>query len=218
VNRTPFLLATRSAGKLRELRQLFDRAGIYVIDLAQAGITEATDEDAIESWDTFEENALAKAQYFQRRSGLPTFADDSGLAVDALRGRPGVLSKRFSGRTDLTGAALDAANNAALHADLRRNASIPSPAAFVCAAAYADEMDAVVRTGRTTGMIISEPRGTHGFGYDPHFLSDELGITFGEAPTEAKSTVSHRARAFAALLDALRQMPRDPLHQPGRLG
>ena len=218
MNPEPCVLASRYTGKLRELRALFDQAGISVIDLTQAGITEATDEDAIESWDTFEENALGKAQYFYRRSGLATFADDSGLAVAALDGRPGVHSKRFSGRTDLSGTALDAANNAALLTELRRKDTLPSPAEFVCAAAFADEVNTVVRTGRTGGMIVPAGRGAHGFGYDPHFLSQELGVTFADATTEAKSRVSHRARAFAALLEALRRIPRDPLHQQGRRG
>ncbi len=170
-----------------------------------------SDEDSIESWDTFEENALGKAQYFYRRSGLPTFADDSGLSVVALGGRPGVRSKRFSGRTDLSGKSLDAANNAALLAQLRRIGALPAPASFVCAAAFANGDRAVVRTAATSGMIVQQPRGTSGFGYDPHFVSDELGQTFGEASAEDKLRVGHRGRAFRALLALLSQETEEAL-------
>src|SRR5690242_17994332 len=97
------LLATRSAGKLRELRPLFAAGGIGVVDLNDAGIAESGAEDGLEIYSTFEENALAKARYFAALSGRPTLADDSGLAVEALGGRPGVMSKRWSGRVDLSG-------------------------------------------------------------------------------------------------------------------
>jgi len=198
-----FLVATRNPGKLAELRDIFASQGIQVMDLTDAGMPEATDEDSIESWDTFEENALAKAQYFYRRSGLPTFADDSGLAVAALGGRPGVGSKRFSGRTDLTGKSLDAANNATLLSQLRRMNALPAAASFVCAAAFADGERAIVRTGSTSGAIVPQPRGNSGFGYDPHFVSDELGQTFGEASAQDKLRIGHRGRAFRALLAIL---------------
>jgi XTP/dITP diphosphohydrolase len=197
------LIATRNPGKLRELRGIFASTPFQITDLTDAGVTEADDEDSIESWETFEENALAKAQYFYRRTGIPTFADDSGLAVDALGGRPGVRSKRFSGRTDLTGRSLDAANNAALLAQLRRMHALPATASFVCAAACVDREHAVVRTGTTAGVIVPQPRGFSGFGYDPHFVSQELQQTFGEASDEDKERIGHRGRAFRALLGAL---------------
>lgn len=198
-----YLVATRNPGKLRELRDIFALYRIPVTDLTEAGVPETPDEDSIESWDTFEENALAKAQYFHRRTGLPTFADDSGLAVQVLRGAPGVRSKRLSGRTDLTGRSLDAANNAALLSQLRRLDALPAEAAFMCAAAFADTAHAVVRMGTTTGTVIQQPRGVGGFGYDAHFLSDELGQTFGEASEADKLRIGHRGRAFRELLEAL---------------
>ena len=200
----PYLVATRNPGKLRELRDLFGTYRLPVTDLIESGVPETTDEEAIESWDTFEENALAKAQYFHRRTGMPTFADDSGLVVDLLKGAPGVLSRRFSGRTDLTGKSLDAANNAALLGAIRRAGTFPAASAFVCAAAYADSEHAVVRVGRTAGTVVQQPRGTGGFGYDGHFMSQDLGETFGEASEEAKLRISHRGRAFRELLLALR--------------
>lgn len=198
-----YLVATRNDGKLRELREIFARHHVQITDLTEAGVLETPDEESIESWETFEENALAKAQYFHRRTGLPTFADDSGITVDVLGGQPGVRSKRLSGRTDLTGRSLDAANNAALLSRLRRMGALPAAASFVCAAAFADADRAVVRTGATLGTIVPQPRGFSGFGYDPHFVSHELQQTFGEASEEAKIRVGHRGRAFRALIEAL---------------
>src|SRR5690606_13237279 len=136
------LLATRSAGKLRELRPLFSGAGYRVVDLAEAGIEPGAEEEALERYDTFERNALAKAHYFLARVGIATIADDSGLEVAALDGAPGVHSKRWSGRTDLDGQALDDANNEKLLASLRGTAD--RRARYVCAAAFADWTYAVV--------------------------------------------------------------------------
>src|SRR4029078_5587623 len=100
------LLATRSAGKIKELRPLLVAAGFEVIDLAAAGVGESPAEEGLEIFEFFAGNALAKAHYFHRATGRPTFADDSGLAVDALGGGPGVRSKRWRGRDDLSGQAL----------------------------------------------------------------------------------------------------------------
>ena len=198
----PYLLATRSAGKLRELEPLFLGAGIEVITLARAGIPELPDEDGIESYPTFEENALAKARYFRDLSGLPAIADDSGLEVHALRGDPGVRSKRWSGRDDLTGIALDEANNAQL---LRALTGVPDRGArYVCAAAIATPAGELACRGEVKGEILEEPRGRGGFGYDPLFFAVELGKTFGEASLAEKERVSHRGRAFHALVRAMR--------------
>ncbi|HEX4683701.1 MAG TPA: non-canonical purine NTP pyrophosphatase, partial [Gemmatimonadaceae bacterium] len=131
-----FVLATRSAAKLRELKPLLAGRGIDVIDLAEAGIEETPEEDTLEAFDTFEANALAKARFFNHRTGMPTMADDSGITVVALGGRPGVLSKRWSGRSDLVGQALDDENNRLL---LERIADATDwRASFVCAAAFVD--------------------------------------------------------------------------------
>ena len=196
------LLATRSAGKLRELQPLFAAAGLDAIDLGAAGIAEDPAEESIEAFDSFEQNALAKARYFGRRSGLATVADDSGLEVVALAGQPGVRSKRFSGRDDLRGQALDDANNARLLAELRDEPD--RRARYVCAAAFVSPGGlAIVHRGDTVGRILSVPRGSEGFGYDPYFESDELGRTFGELSVLEKESISHRGRAFRALLGAL---------------
>ncbi len=196
------LLGTRSAGKLHEMRVLLEGAGLAVVDIGSVGIPETAHEAQVESFDTFEENALAKARFFADRSGLPTIADDSGLEVFALGGRPGVRSKRYSGRSDLHGAALDAANNALLQEELATYSD--RRARFVCAVALVrPNGDELVRRGETAGRITTVPRGTGGFGYDPFFESAELGRTFAEASTEEKERISHRGRALRMLLDAL---------------
>jgi XTP/dITP diphosphohydrolase len=201
---SPWLIATRSAGKLRELRPIFADAGVRVIDLVEAGVAESPDEDAIEIHATFEANALAKARwFFARCGGLDVVADDSGLAVDALGGAPGVRSKRWSGRTDLRGEALDEANNAQLVARLRGVAD--RSARFVCAAAWCGARGELVTVGEHVGRIVDSPSGTHGFGYDPYFFSAELGMTLADATTEQKRRVSHRGRAFDALVARLRE-------------
>jgi XTP/dITP diphosphohydrolase len=198
------LLATRSAGKLRELEPLFAEAGFEAITLKQAGIEESPDEDAVEAYDTFEENALAKARYFlPLASGLPVIADDSGLEVHALGGAPGVRSKRWSGRKDLTGQELDDANNAKLLKELADKADWS--ARYVCAAVFTDGPHEFVCRGETSGVIVETPVGIGGFGYDPYFLSDDLGVTFGEADRVSKERVSHRGRAFAALVRAIHE-------------
>jgi XTP/dITP diphosphohydrolase len=195
----PLLLSTRSAGKLAELRPLLREAGWQVIDLGEAGIAESPEEDGLEVFETFEENALAKARYFHRRSGLTAIADDSGLEVDALGGAPGVRSKRWSGRTDLSGAALDAANNARLLAALEGVAE--RSARYVCAAAWVEGGRERVARGTVEGRVTEAPKGIGGFGYDPYFFSIELGRTFGETTREEKEGVSHRGRAFRTLLE-----------------
>ena len=202
------LVATRNAGKVHELIPMCEAAGFDARSLDEAAIPRSSsEEDAIESFETFEENALAKVRYFFAKSGgVPVLADDSGLAVDALCGAPGVRSKRWSGGTasGASGRANDDANNALLVRSLASETN--RGARFVCAAALAWTENGVTREcvalGESRGTIIDSPLGTHGFGYDPHFLSDELGMTFAEADRDAKAVVSHRARAVRALFRA----------------
>jgi XTP/dITP diphosphohydrolase len=195
---TPFLLATRSLGKLYELRPMFDAAGVEVTDLDDAGIAESAEEEDLEHFETFEENSLAKARYFRRKSGLPTIADDSGLEVSALGCAPGVRTKRWSGRADLEGRALDVANNEFLLGKLARAAD--RRARYVCVAALVDASGEHLFRGETEGEILYEQRGEGGFGYDPLFLSADLGMTFAEAERHEKERTSHRGRAFAQLI------------------
>jgi XTP/dITP diphosphohydrolase len=195
------VLATRSAEKLREIGPLLVESGFDVIDLDAFGLPELPVEDGLEAFDSFEENALAKGRYFATLTQQAVIADDSGLEVRALGGKPGVLSKRWSGRADLSGEALDAENNALLMRSLR--AAEDRTARYVCAAAFVDGPREIVRRGEVAGRITRTPGGTGGFGYDPYFESEELGKTFGEASLDEKASVSHRARAFRALIQAL---------------
>lgn len=188
------LIATRSHDKLREIIPLLQHLPVRIIGLQEAGVPVTVAEDSVERFDTFEENAAAKARYFFIESGLPSVADDSGIEVEALGGAPGVRSKRWSNRPELVGQALDDANNFHLLAKLKGAAT--RRARYVCVAAYADATLSLSTRGETGGVITPAPRGSAGFGYDPYFLSDELGCTFGEADTQAKSRVSHRGRAF----------------------
>lgn len=178
--------------------------GWEVVDLEQAGLPEqAGEEEALETADSFEANALAKARHFAQRSRMPTIADDSGLACDALGGAPGVRSKRWSGRPDLHGVALDEANNALLLRTLEsaaRRGALTRRARYVCAAAFVDGARSLVARGETAGRILEHAEGSSGFGYDPLFWSDELRASFGCVSREEKGRVSHRARAVAALL------------------
>lgn len=196
------VVATRNPGKLHELGPLLAEAGYVAVDLVEAGILPTEAEDAIEAFDTFEDNALAKARYFAERcGGLPVVADDSGLVVRALGGEPGVRSKRWSGRSDLEGPALDAANNERLLARLAGVAD--RRAAYRCAMAWAEPGLELVRAGEVTGRIVDRPAGPYGFGYDAYFVADDLGRTFGEADRDEKARVSHRARAARALMAAV---------------
>jgi XTP/dITP diphosphohydrolase len=206
---TTLLLATRSLGKLYELRPMFAAAGVAVTDLDAVGVAESGEEEDLEHFATFEENALTKARYFRAKTGLPTIADDSGLEVRALDGAPGVRTKRWSGRTDLEGRALDVANNEYLLGKL--TSATDRRARYVCVAALVDASGEHVFRGETEGEILHEPRGQGGFGYDPYFLSADLGMTFAEAERHEKERGSHRGRAFAQLLawlDARRRSAR----------
>lgn len=213
---TRLLVATRSADKLREIRQILAaHAGLEVIDLREAGIPESPDEDAIEAFDSFEENALAKARWFAALSPLPVLADDSGLCVDALGGAPGVRSKRFSGRSDLRGAELDGANNALL---LKRLEGVPEAertGRYVCAAALVLPGGRErVSIGTCEGVILEAPRGSGGFGYDPLFLVPEAGATFGELSAADKDRLSHRGKAVRAAGEWLaRALDVSPAHR-----
>jgi XTP/dITP diphosphohydrolase len=198
------LFATRSAGKQREVRRILEAAGHEVVFPDEAGVPETPVEESLEASDSFETNARRKAEYFLKKTGLPTVADDSGLEVFSLGGEPGVRSKRWAGASGPT-KAVDEANNAYL---LRRLHGAPEArrrARYRCVLVLLRHDGAFpeVFEGITTGRILEEPRGTGGFGYDPLFLSDELGKSFGEALPEEKDAISHRGRALAKLLQAL---------------
>lgn len=206
MSRHRLLVATRSPDKLREIRQILSGLSDWeILGLHQLGIPETPEEAGLESFYTFEANALAKARYFAGRAGMLTLADDSGLCVDALDGAPGVRSKRFSGASGLTGRDLDRANNELLLRLLVDTEMGARTARYVCAAALADlNAQEDVSRGTCEGVILFEPRGSGGFGYDPLFYLPEEHATFGELPPERKNELSHRSRAVRQVIPALR--------------
>lgn len=199
------LIATRSVDKMIEIRRILGAVpGLRLIDLDSAGITKDPAEEELEPYETFEENARSKAEYFHAKSGIPTVADDSGLAVDALGGAPGVRSKRFAPDRGLDGRELDQANNDHLMAQLGDLDLAARTGRYVCAAVLvgAAEVPVVVR-GEAEGLILGEPRGRGGFGYDPYFFDPKIGKTFAEIDVVQKNERSHRGKAFRALADEL---------------
>ncbi|WP_396881574.1 RdgB/HAM1 family non-canonical purine NTP pyrophosphatase [Mycobacterium sp. SMC-4] len=197
------LVASRNRKKLAELQRVLDGAGLVGVRLLSLEDVAPFDE-APETGATFEDNALAKARDAFAATGIPVVADDSGLAVDALNGMPGVLSARWAGRHGD-----DAANTALLLAQLgdvpdeRRGAAFVSACALVYGPAEAD--CAVVR-GEWAGTITRSPRGEGGFGYDPVFLPSGSDRTAAELTPDEKDAASHRARALAELLPSLRAL------------
>lgn len=208
------LVGTRSAHKMAEIRRILATVpDLVLLDPNEAGVPYLAEENELEPWDTFERNALSKARYFRRHSGLPSVADDSGLEVDALGGAPGVRSKRFAPvPPDTEGAARDRANNEHLLRLLEGKPPEERGARYVCVVAL-DRGDGRVETvrGEAPGRIVRTPRGAGGFGYDPLFFDPELGSTFAEVTAEEKDARSHRGRAFRALAELLRREgPRAP--------
>ena len=201
------VVATRSADKLREIRQVLRGVrGVDLIDLNDAGVPESPGEDSIERFDTFEENARAKAEYFAGLTGLPTIADDSGIVVDALGGAPGVRSKRYAPTPEgLPGEARDRANLLHLLDALGDRALAERVGRYVCVAALdlADGTGTTLFRGQVEGLVLDRPRGFGGFGYDPVFFHPSSGRTFAELTPEEKDQVSHRGQAFQALAQAL---------------
>ena len=196
------LVATRSPGKAREIRDIFTGLPFEIAFPSDRFLERLPEEADLEGGAGYVENAVAKARYFAARSGLPTVADDSGIEVDALGGAPGVRSARFSGAE---GPGADAANNALL---LEQLADVPEErraARYRCVVALLTAAGGVPEIVEATceGFILPEPRGQNGFGYDPLFYSPELQMSFGEAPPSAKHRVSHRGRAFRALIEVL---------------
>lgn len=181
------LIGTRNAGKVTEIASLLEDLDIEVVSLD--GFPQVPDVDEVGR--SFEENAELKALAYAKATGLPAIADDSGLEVDALDGRPGVYSARYSG-PDIN----PMRNNQKLLEELAEHGG-SRHARFVCAIACAVPGKVVFTTrGTVDGTILTEPRGTGGFGYDPLFFSHELGKSFGEAGRDEKATVSHRGKAL----------------------
>ncbi len=205
--RMRLLLATRSAHKLAEIRKILGVVpDLLILDLDGAGVAHDGAEEDLEPYDTFEENAVSKAAYFHRITGLPTVADDSGLEVDHLDGAPGVRSKRFAPERGLDGEARDRANNDHLLELLGDTPLNERGARYVCVAALQMREDVTIFRGEAPGLIVGRPRGCGGFGYDPLFYDRELGRTFAEISPAEKNRRSHRGRAFRALVEYLSDM------------
>lgn len=205
MTRTRLVVATRNGGKVREIGAILaGYPSIEIVGLRNLGIPETPEEDAIEEFDTFEENALAKARYFATRTGELTLADDSGICVDALGGAPGVRSRRFAPGAELRGTEQDHANNRHLLALLADAPDEERGVAYVCAVALAwpDGREAVY-VGRCEGLLLREPCGEGGFGYDSLFYIPEEGATFGELSADRKNEISHRGRAVRIAADSL---------------
>jgi XTP/dITP diphosphohydrolase len=198
----PILLASRNAGKVRELAAVLAPLGVRAV-----GLDEADPDGRIatpeETGRTFAENARQKARYYARAAGTWALADDSGLMVDALDGRPGVRSARYAAEDAPPGAdrkAVDAANNARLLGELAGVDEEARTARFVCSLALSDgERILLEATGAFEGRIGREGRGENGFGYDPLFHVPDLGRTAAELPRAEKNAISHRGRAAREL-------------------
>jgi len=197
------VLATHNSGKLKEMRELLGPHGVEVVSAGELGLPEPE-----ENGTTFEANARIKAEAAAQASGLPAFADDSGLSVEALGGAPGIYSARWAGASKDFSRAMRVVEEK-LH---EANATSPEArkAAFISALCVAwPDGETVVFEGRVDGTLVWPPRGTAGFGYDPMFLPDGKDKTFGEMTADEKhglpphgEGLSHRARAFLKLAEA----------------
>ena len=202
--RLPFntlVIASGNTGKIRELEHLLKPLNLEIIPQAALDVPEAE-----EPYVTFIENALAKARHASQHTGLPAIADDSGLCVDALKGAPGVISARYACE-DASTPKSDARNNAKLlqvMADEKNR-----HAHFYCVIVLvrdADDPEPIIAEGVWTGEILTELKGTDGFGYDPLFMDAKTGKTVAELPLDIKSRISHRGHAMAKLLQKLERL------------
>ncbi len=188
------VLASGNRGKLRELGAMLESIGIEVVPQSEFDVP-----DVEETGLTFVENAILKARNACEHTGLPAIADDSGIEVDALDGQPGIHSARYSGKGDQ-------ANNEKLVAALADVPPEQRTARYRAVLVYmrhAADPSPIIAEGAWEGLIISEPRGENGFGYDPHFLVPALGKTGAELDPEYKNRISHRAQALNKLLQVL---------------
>jgi XTP/dITP diphosphohydrolase len=189
------VIASNNAGKLREFASLLAPFAFEAIPQSALGISEADEPHA-----TFVENALAKARHASRASGLPALADDSGICVPVLGGAPGVWSARYAGEPKS-----DARNNEKLIRELAR--SEERRAFYYCSLVlvmHVDDPHPLIADGECWGEIVDAPRGTGGFGYDPHFFLGQYGKTAAELTDEEKNRISHRGLAMQELTAKLK--------------
>lgn len=191
------VLATNNQGKVRELQNLLSDAGFNIIAQSEYNVP-----DADETGLTFVENAIIKARHTAQLTGLPAIADDSGLAVDALNGAPGIYSARYSGD-----GATDSKNNQKLLDALKGIDYEKRTAYFYCALAFmrhASDPTPIICLGKWNGIILDQEQGKGGFGYDPLFFVPVLGCTAAELAREHKSKISHRGQALSELMEKLK--------------
>jgi XTP/dITP diphosphohydrolase len=185
------VIASKNSGKISEIREILALENVEFLDLGTLGFEERIEENGR----TFRENAVIKAEAVFRRYGIPVVADDSGLSVAALGGKPGVMSARFSGPD-----ATDGANNDLLLGMLSGVPREARGAFFFCAAVFCHGLgEYLYAEGRVDGLIAMEPSGENGFGYDPLFFLPGFGKTMAQLPREVKNAVSHRSKAFREL-------------------
>ena len=196
--RMKLILATSNAHKMREIFEILGSEYPDMMTLKQAGL----EIDVVEDGDTFQANAIKKAEEVLKASGFPAaLADDSGLIVDALGGAPGVYSARYAGEGHN-----DADNNAKLMSDMTCVPYEQRTCRFASAVALAREgKETICVMGYAEGILLTEARGSNGFGYDPYFFYPQFGKSFAELSAEEKNSVSHRKHALEALLEILRQ-------------
>lgn len=191
------VLATKNKGKIKEMRELLAPMNIEVLSLADFSPVD----DAEENGATFAENAMLKARYYFAHTGTPCLADDSGLEVDALGGRPGVYSARYSGED-----ATDAANNAKVLREMEGIEKDKRTARFRCAMALVGEGIELTTDGTCEGTLLTEERGQGGFGYDPIFYVPKFDRTLAEMSSEEKNSISHRGAAVRKMADLIAEM------------
>ena len=191
------LVATTNPGKIKEITELLKSTYVKISNLSDFPELQLINVEEI--YETYEENALLKARTIGRLSGLITLADDSGLSVDALKGKPGVHSKRYGKE--------DADRIAKLLTELSQITQDNRQAHFICSMVIFDPSSEKYHTavGRVDGFITTKPAGTNGFGYDPVFFCPEINKTFGEATEEEKNQVSHRSKALVGLAQIIRK-------------
>ena len=189
------VVASHNPGKVREIKELLAPFGIETRGASELGLPEPEETEA-----TFAGNAALKARAAADASGLPALADDSGLAVAALDGAPGIYSARWAGEAKDFSFAMKR-----IERELKEKSARDMAAKFVCALAIAEPgRDAAIFEGEVHGHLTFPPRGTKGFGYDPIFVADGMSQTLGEIEPARKHAMSHRARAFAKLVAALK--------------
>lgn len=191
------VLATKNQGKIKEMRALLAPLDIEVLSLADF----APIEDAEENGTTFQDNALIKARYYYEHTHVACLADDSGLEVDALGGRPGVYSARYSGEN-----ATDATNNAKLLREMTDVAQDNRTARFRCSMALVDGETVLTADGVCEGVILRELRGEGGFGYDPLFYVPRYDRTLAELTSDEKNAISHRGHAVRMMADKIAKL------------